>query len=240
MSSSRTVTATFNLANQSPFFTIIPIPGPTSLIVGELGTWTASVSDPDGNLSALGVNWGDGTNSSSSLAGATSTATVSFSKSYGTAGTKTITFAVWDTAGASASTTQTVNVTQATNSAPVISSLSGPSRLRVGVTGTWTLGATDADGNLASLLVLWGDGTYSSSSLSGASATTTVSHRYASVGTRTITFTVSDTLGVSVSATLSVEVWRSRKSLPAVSVRLLDSLQAQLNEIVRQLQPLFE
>lgn len=71
-----------------------------SVYVGVTVTWTVSVADIDNNLSAIGVQWGDGeTSSGAGVSGGSFTQ--SFSHTYKSAGKKTAVFAVTDVLGAS-------------------------------------------------------------------------------------------------------------------------------------------
>ncbi len=89
---------------------------PTTLTVGQTGTWAVNASDPQNGSLSYSVNWGDNGSAcpvgyvcanSASLVVQNST----FTHSYASAGNYTITFSVTDSAGLSAQTTTTVNVT---------------------------------------------------------------------------------------------------------------------------------
>jgi len=71
---------------------------PTTLQVNQTGTWTVKASDPQNSPLSYSVNWGDTSQGSS------------FTHSYSSPGTYTITFTVKDAAGLSAQTTTTVKV----------------------------------------------------------------------------------------------------------------------------------
>ncbi|MEK7465378.1 MAG: hypothetical protein AAB631_01215 [Patescibacteria group bacterium] len=88
----------------------ISVTGPATLTIGQTGTWNVSAYDVWGGLSLMKVSWGDGTYSTSTLYGS-STAVRTFTHRYGTPGTKYILFSVYDTAGFSATTTRTVQIT---------------------------------------------------------------------------------------------------------------------------------
>ncbi len=88
--------------NQPPV--ISGISGPTTLSVNQLGNWTVSASDPNGDALMYEVTWGDG---SATPAGTASVLTHTF----GAVGTYTVTFKVKDAGGLSAETTKVVTVT---------------------------------------------------------------------------------------------------------------------------------
>jgi hypothetical protein len=85
---------------------------PTTLQVNQTGTWTVNASDPQNGSLSYSVNWGDqptvlpGTGVMSSAVVQTST----FTHSYSSAGTYTVTFIVKNSAGLTAQTSATVQV----------------------------------------------------------------------------------------------------------------------------------
>ena len=110
--------------NQTPVITGGTFP--TQLNVGQTGTWSVSAYDPQNSALTYSVDWGEG---SSCPAGYTCTAsaralqafqTSTFTHSFNSPGTYTITFKVSNSSGLSAQTTSTVNVT---NSGTSISNL---------------------------------------------------------------------------------------------------------------------
>ncbi len=89
------------LVDQPPTLTLTPPSSPTA---GQTVTLTLAASDPDGTISSIQVNWGDG--KTDSLPGTATGA----SHVYNTAGTFTITVTVTDNAGRTAVKTSTVTV----------------------------------------------------------------------------------------------------------------------------------
>ncbi|MSU55221.1 MAG: hypothetical protein EXS46_01610 [Candidatus Taylorbacteria bacterium] len=77
--------------------------------------------------------------------------------------TKHFTVTCFNSAGASVSGDVTVNVAQATavvaNQSPVIRTWNGLSTIQAGVSGIWSLTASDPDGTILTAKVNWGDGT---------------------------------------------------------------------------------
>ncbi len=99
-----------------------------------------------------------------------------------------------------------------TNRVPSITSVSGPSSLAVGSTGTWQIRATDPDGEWLNYSILWGDETVADTQAAGSAAGSTITqrtsftHHYAHTGTYTVKITVSDSSGAIAQSTLSVVV----------------------------------
>jgi hypothetical protein len=90
---------------------------PTTLTVGQTGTWSVSASDPQNGSLSYSVNWGDAGNYVSASTGGF-TQTSSFTHSYSSAGTYTVTFTVKNAAGLSAQTSSTINVSAPTPVCP--------------------------------------------------------------------------------------------------------------------------
>jgi hypothetical protein len=105
---------------------------PTTLTIGQTGTWIVKASDPQNSSLSYSVNWGD---TSSCPAGYTCTTPAasasvqssSFTHSYSSAGTYTVTFTVTDSAGLSAKTSTAVTVTAAQTTTPARLSLDASS-----------------------------------------------------------------------------------------------------------------
>ena len=110
---------------------------------------------------------------------------------------------------ASGQTSNTINFTVTgggSGSAPVITSVNGPTSLNVGVQGTWTLNLNAPYGSYVTTSVQWGDENYygytsaapQSTYISG-SQMLTFTHTYQQSGTYTVRFTVSGTGGTNTS-----------------------------------------
>jgi hypothetical protein len=120
------------------------VSGPTTLNVGQTGTWTISASDPQNGTLSYSVYWGDQIvplNPSSSAAG-NYTQTATFTHSYSKAGNYTIKFYVRDTAGLTASSSISVNIGNSTKSPLKVVSPNGGEKLTIGQTYniTWNPG----------------------------------------------------------------------------------------------------
>ena len=87
---------------------------PTTLAVGEVGTWAVKASDPEGKSLSYSVVWGDevsaGTLATSPMAERLFIQTATFTHSYGTAGVYTPVFYVKDADGQVAKTSASVRV----------------------------------------------------------------------------------------------------------------------------------
>ncbi len=112
-----------NITNTGDDLLINSVSGPTSLAVNQTGTWTINASDPDDARLNYWVNWGDRMPLMPGLMTPFSQ-TASFTHSYFTAGTYTITFRVSDTEGNVATQTATVTVGSQGNLAPTANSQS--------------------------------------------------------------------------------------------------------------------
>ncbi|MDP3993548.1 MAG: PKD domain-containing protein, partial [bacterium] len=100
--------------------------------------------------------------------------------------------------------------TPTTNQPPVITGVSGPTALKIGETGTWTVKASDPDGTVLSYSVSWGDAGIGQGLTAPAGSATlqtaTFTHSYATAGAYTVTFSVSDNAGASAQSSITVAV----------------------------------
>jgi hypothetical protein len=114
---------------------------PTSLTLGQTGTWAVNASDPQNGSLSYSVNWGDVIVERASLSSTQSSfiQTSTFTHVYKTAGTYTITFTVKNASGLSAQTTSTVKVGNVTPVCPagyVCTPVNQPTTCPVGYTCT--------------------------------------------------------------------------------------------------------
>ncbi len=192
---------TVNITNASP----------NPAATGQLVTLTFSTADPDGIVSSISIDWGDGT-TPTSLAGSATSASHTYT-STGTATSQqfTITVTATDNSGATGSTSTSETV----NDRPpgvTVSSVS-PNPALVGQTVTVTFSATDPDGTISTFGVNWGDGS-AADSLPGTATSDT--HSYGSGGSFVITVTATDNSGSPGSGTSSETV--SSPLAPTVNV----------------------
>lgn len=107
------ITVTGAGANGAP--SISSFSGPTTLSVGESGTWTIRASDPENQALSYSITWGDEFSSPNTSSGAAParevfTQTTTFTHAYSRAGTYTVSILVRDVAGLEARTSSTVLV----------------------------------------------------------------------------------------------------------------------------------
>ena len=105
------------------------------------------------------------------------------------------------------------NVTSTSaNGAPTITSVSGPSNLSVGMTGTWQVTVNNPNTSLTTVGVTWGDtgngyvNQAAPQQISGGIQTVSFSHAYITNGSYTVTFTIGNVLGQSQNYTTTVNV----------------------------------
>ncbi len=111
------------------------------------------------------------------------------------------------------------------NNGPVISSVTGPTTLAVGATGTWTISATDPRNGPLNYSVIWGDETRAvAAPSSGESAlykdftqSTTFTHIYSNSGIYNIRFAVRDVTGKIANKSAIVNVGNVAGSLRITS-----------------------
>lgn len=101
------IVAPVSSTNKPPV--ISGISAPTTLNVGETGTWSVQASDPEKGSLNYSVNWGD-VSTAMSVASKSFIQSASFTHSYNSAGTFKPVFTVKDSAGLSAESSATVRV----------------------------------------------------------------------------------------------------------------------------------
>ena len=205
--------------NTAPVVSITAPANGTSVVEGTAVTFTGTASDTqDGNLTTA-LTWTSNRDGALGTGGSLSR-TLSV-------GTHTITAAVTDSGGLTGSATRTVTVTSATpsNTAPVVSITAPANGTSVveGTAVTFTGTASDTqDGNLTAALT-W------TSNRDGALGTGGSLSRTLSVGTHTITAAVTDSGGLTGSATRSVTVTSSGGPGQLILTGLVTQLESDLN-----------
>jgi PKD repeat protein len=177
------------VTNQPPVAALSVSPSGPLTLPANVTASTAGSVDPDGNIVATAINFGDG---SAPVSGS------SASHTYSVAGTYAITATVTDNLGATASKSSTIVVSSA-NQPPIARISVTPSSAYAPVNiSASAAGSSDPDGTIASSVINFGDGT----SASGLTA----SHKYSAAGVYTITANVTDNSGATSSASTSVTV----------------------------------
>lgn len=96
------------------------------------------------------------------------------------------------------------------NTPPVITGVRGPSVLKIGEVGTWSVTAYDREGGSLAYSVMWGDKLRPTAEKIGTAEsfqqTATFTHSYEVFGNYTIAFTVTDEQGLSAKTSISVTV----------------------------------
>ncbi|MBI3273566.1 MAG: peptidoglycan-binding protein [Candidatus Colwellbacteria bacterium] len=104
------------------------------------------------------------------------------------------------------------SIVGSTNLPPTISGVSGPTVLKVGEVGNWTIKASDPENGPLSYSVVWGDGDLTPPPLPTPFAATSVqqittfTHAYAKAGSFVPTFSVTDNGGLTATSSISVVV----------------------------------
>ncbi len=145
----------------------------------------ADSSDPDGQIVSYAWDFGDGF----------TTTGVTASHAYSTAGSKTITLTVTDNKGATASSSQPLQVVAPPVNVPPVADFTATT---AGLTVNFESTSTDSDGTIASYAWDLGDGS--------TATTATAVHSYDASGTYDVTLTVTDNNGETASKTTKVSV----------------------------------
>jgi PKD repeat protein len=175
-----TSTVTVSKANVAPTASFTETANGLAISVDGSGS-----KDPDGSVASYAWSFGDG---------ATAT-TATASHTYATPGSYTVKLTVTDNLGATGTSTQVVSVAALTP--PTASFTATPAGLSVS-TDASASAATASGATISSYAWTFGD--------SGTATGKTASHTYAAGGTYTVTLKVTDSNGLSTSATQSVTV----------------------------------
>lgn len=122
------------------------------------------------------------------------------------------------------------------NLPPVVSGVSGPTALKVGETGTWTVKAYDPEGGSLSYSIVWGDEGASTVASPGVTKemlvqnTATFTHTYYGAGTYTPVFYVTDDRGQQARTSMSVVVGGGTITISSYSFYLWDRMISEVQE----------
>src|SRR5206468_13122777 len=124
---------------------------------------------------------------------------VNLSHSYSLAGDYTITLVVTDNATQTASTSQTIHIT---DRPPLVSLIPSTTNSPTGTLISLAISTSDPDGTVSTITVSWGDGT--THTLTGNA--TGDSHSYALAGTYTVAVNATDNAGLAATASTTETV----------------------------------
>jgi hypothetical protein len=164
---------------------------------GLPATFTIGVGTlpPGDSVRNVHIDWGDGTAQDLGAISANTT----ISHVYAASGSYNVTAIMTDTAGNTATVSNSVTVVATASPTIIIT----PSVATATKTATFTIQVTPPTGvGITDSLLTFGDG--NQQKLGGLSGTTTVTHVYSSNGTFTVTLTVTDTLGRTTTGTTTV------------------------------------
>lgn len=158
-------------------------------------SYFTSATDPDGDQVNYNFDWGDKTISSSSLVN--SGANVSLAHSWSNAGTYLITTNATDNKSAPSGWSNALAVMIAANSPPKTPSTpSGSASGYAWVPYSYSMSATDPDGNQVRYTLDWGDGTTSVTGLVNSGTSTSLAHNWTKAGTYQVKSNAMDSRGV--------------------------------------------
>ncbi|MBI4122261.1 MAG: hypothetical protein HY461_02930 [Parcubacteria group bacterium] len=233
------------------------VSGPNTLVPGQVGTWTITASDPDGDALKYYMCYWNCFFSSNGV----------FQTSFAGAETIGLRFFAVDTKGASDAEYSQITITPTINqpppcvgcipipppppvsNQPPTATISGTSTVPVGISMPWFFRAADPEGFNLSYVVNWGDGTGQSTGTTGSSSTFVLSHTYTRAGTTsTIAFTATDIGGLAATSFFPVVVIGTPppplppppKTQPLIDASIYNLLQGRLDVIRNQLLLLFQ
>ena len=151
----------------------------TTVPTGTTVSLTISAADPDGSVTGLEVNWGDG--SIHSLQANASSDT----HAYALAGSYTITVTATDDEGITGSSQASIAIT---DRSPTLSFTQSSTTVPTGTPITLTISTSDPDGTVSQIQVSWGDGTID---VLPGNATVDI-HSFSIAGSYTVTVTATD------------------------------------------------
>ncbi len=197
------------------------VSGPTTLNVGQSGTWSVRASDPENGALSYSVIWGDETTAGSGSSGIVQTAT--FTHTYSRTGTFTPTFTVTDNANQSVRTSLSVAVGGGTvnNGLPRIYGFPAfPSNITVGVPISFNWSASDPDNDNLVWGVDFGEGvgpTPGTCPSNSPQTSFSTSHTYSQSGTYTVTAIVTDCRGGRDTNTFPITISAVPVAIPTIT-----------------------
>ena len=154
--------------------------GPTTLGVGESGTYTTSATDPEGDQVQYRFDWDDGIISDwTDLVSSGTSASLDYS--WDTAGTYVVKAQARDEYGGTSDWSS--GLTVVVNDPPTIPDIDGETNGDVGTSYDYDFTATDPDGDQIKYIIDWGDDTTDTTEFYDSGVTATVSHTWDTTGT---------------------------------------------------------
>lgn len=181
--------------------------GSTSGAAGSAYTYTISNTDPDGDQVKYTFDWGDGTTTDTGYVDSGSSAGVSHA--WPTLGTYTVKVLTTDNNGATSSWSEvlTVTIAVAGNNPPAAPSAPfGSTSGTTGVSYTYSVSATDSDGDKVKYTFDWGDNTTTETSLVASGASSSARHTWSSAGTYSVKAMTTDNKGATSSWSTALTV----------------------------------
>jgi len=167
--------------NDDPNTPVTPS-GPTTLNVGESGTYSTSATD-SGEQVQYRFDWGDGEISDWTTLGA-SGHTDSMSHSWSSPGTYAVKAQARDEHGATSGWSSSLTVTVSmVNNPPEIPSIDGPTHGKKGTEYPYSIVSIDPDGDMIKYIIDWGDGSIFTTLLYESGVNITVNHTWNKRGT---------------------------------------------------------
>ncbi|NPV61381.1 MAG: PKD domain-containing protein [Methanotrichaceae archaeon] len=181
--------------------------GPASGFAGSLYSYSASATDPDGDLVKYIFDWGDKSSSETELVSSGTSA--SASHTWSTPGDYKVSAKAVDSQGYESEWSDQLSVQISQNDAPgVPSEPSGPESGDAGVSYTYSTKASDPNGDQVKYTFDWGDESTTETELVPSDTGAEASHAWASGGIYLVTATATDDKGLSSvpSSALSVSM----------------------------------
>jgi len=182
--------------------------GPINLEVNQSGTWTVRARGGRNDQLSYQIDWGETQYAANRSQVRRPVQQTTFSHQYANAGIYTVRITVTNQNGQSATSQKTVQVGSGRTTTPNITSFSGPSTLRVGQSGTFTVIANHPIDKGINFSINYGDSHYSPSNQTSQvrrGSSQTFQHSFSRPGNYTVTVTAS-TDGQSVTRSLNVRV----------------------------------
>lgn len=182
--------------NKAP---LVPIAtGPASGLVGQAMSYDITGTDPDNDQVKYLVDWGDGTNQTTSMGASGWTASVTHS--WSAAGSYNVKAKGIDAKSAESawSSPIAVSITKPSGggSPPSTPTINGPAQGVPATEYSYTLTATDPDSNKIMFTIDWGDSKTDTTPYIASGAATTIKHTWASGGNYTVKAKAKDDTGL--------------------------------------------